>query len=98
MLEAGEDARFIARRMVIFASRGRRDGRPDGIVVANAAAHAVEYAGLPEAELNLSRAVVHLARAPKSNRAALAFWTAREDVKQGVGGEVPPHLRAGPDY
>ena len=93
MLEAGEDARFIARRLVVLASEDVGEADPMGLVVATAAAHAVEYVGLPEAQLNLSQAVVHLATAPKSNRTALAIWHAREDVKRGVGGEVPPHLR-----
>ena len=93
MLEAGEDARFIARRMVIFASEDVGMADPMALLVANAAAHAVEYVGLPEAQLNLSQACIHLATAPKSNRAALGIWNAREDVRNGVGGEVPPHLR-----
>ena len=93
MLEAGEDARFIARRMVIFASEDVGMADPMALFIANAAAHAVEYAGLPEAQLNLSQACIHLATVPKSNRAALGIWNAREDVRNGVGGEVPPHLR-----
>ena len=66
MLEAGEDARFIARRMVIFASEDVGMADPMALLIANAAAHAVEYAGLPEAQLNLSQACIHLATAPKS--------------------------------
>ncbi|HKX71338.1 MAG TPA: replication-associated recombination protein A [Acidimicrobiales bacterium] len=93
MLEAGEDARFIARRLVILASEDIGEADPLGLVVATAAAHAVEYVGLPEAQLNLAQAVVHLATAPKSNRAAAGIWRAREDVRNGVGGEVPMHLR-----
>ena len=93
MLEAGEDARFIARRLVILASEDIGEADPLGLVVATAAAHAVEYVGLPEAQLNLAQAVVHLATAPKSNRAAAGIWRAREDVRQGIGGEVPVHLR-----
>jgi len=93
MLEAGEDARFIARRLVILASEDVGMADPMGLVVATAAAHAVEYVGLPEAQLNLAQAVVHLATAPKSNRTALAIWAAREDARQGPSGEVPPHLR-----
>jgi putative ATPase len=93
MLEAGEDARFIARRLVILASEDVGMADPMGLVVATAAAHAVEYVGLPEAQLNLAQAVVHLATAPKSNRTALGIWSAREDVRNGVGGEVPIHLR-----
>jgi putative ATPase len=93
MLEAGEDARFVARRLVILASEDIGEADPTALVVATAAAHAVEYVGLPEAQLNLAQAVVHLATAPKSNRAALGLWRAQEDVRKGVGGEVPAHLR-----
>ncbi|WP_395151956.1 replication-associated recombination protein A [Ilumatobacter sp.] len=95
MLEAGEDARFIARRMVIFASEdvGLADSR--GLEVAVAAAHALEHVGLPEAQLNLAQAAIYLATAPKSNRAALAIWNARAAVKDGAVGEVPAHLRDG---
>jgi putative ATPase len=93
MLEAGEDARFIARRLVILASEDVGMADPMALVVADAAARAVEFVGLPEAQLNLAQAVVHLATAPKSNRAAVAIWQAREDVTGGAAGEVPPHLR-----
>jgi putative ATPase len=62
-------------------------------LVAVAAAHAVEHVGLPEAQLNLSQAAIHLATAPKSNRSALAIWNARSAVKEGAVGEVPAHLR-----
>jgi putative ATPase len=93
MLEAGEDARFIARRMVIFASEDVGMADPQALLVAVAAAHAVEHVGLPEAQLNLSQAAVHLATAPKSNRAALAIWDARSAVRDGAIGEVPAHLR-----
>jgi putative ATPase len=93
MLEAGEDARFIARRMVIFASEDVGLADPQSLLVAVAAAHAVEHVGLPEAQLNLSQAAIHLATAPKSNRAALAIWNARAAVRDGVVGEVPAHLR-----
>jgi putative ATPase len=93
MLEAGEDARFIARRLVILASEDVGMADPMAIVVATAAAHAVEFVGLPEAQLNLSQAVIHLATAPKSNRSALAVWNARGDVQSLPAGEVPVHLR-----
>jgi putative ATPase len=66
---------------------------PMALVVADAAARAVEFVGLPEAQLNLAQAVVHLATAPKSNRSATAIWSALDDVRNGVAGEVPPHLR-----
>ena len=93
MLEAGEDARFIARRMVIFASEDVGLADPQALLVAVAAAQAVEHVGLPEAQLNLSQAVIHLATAPKSNRSALAIWNARSAVVDGAIGEVPAHLR-----
>jgi putative ATPase len=93
MLEAGEDPRFIARRMVIFASEDVGMADPQALVVATSAAHALELVGLPEAQLNLAQAVVHLATAPKSNRSALAIWGARADVAAGALGEVPAHLR-----
>lgn len=93
MLEAGEDARFIARRLIILASEDVGMADPQALVVAVAAAHAIEHVGLPEGQLNLAQAVVHLATAPKSNRAALGIWNARAMVKDGLVGEVPPHLR-----
>ncbi len=93
MLEAGEDARFIARRLVILASEDVGMADPMSLLVADAAARAVEFVGLPEAQLNLAQAVVHLATAPKSNRAALGIWSAREHVRSGPAGEVPAHLR-----
>jgi putative ATPase len=95
MLEAGEDARFIARRMVILASEDIGLADPQSLLVAVAAAHALEHVGLPEAQLNLAQAAIHLAMAPKSNRAALAIWDARAAVRAGEVGEVPPHLRDG---
>jgi putative ATPase len=93
MLEAGEDARFIARRLVIFASEDIGLADPQALLVAVAAAHAVEHVGLPEAQLNLAQATIHLATAPKSNRAAMAIWTARDLIRSGSVGEVPAHLR-----
>jgi putative ATPase len=93
MLEAGEDARFVARRMVIFASEDVGLADASALGVAIAAAQAVEHVGLPEAQLNLAHAAIHLAAAPKSNRAAVAIWNARAAVREGLVGEVPPHLR-----
>jgi len=93
MLEAGEDARFIARRMVIFASEDVGLADSNALQVAVAAAHALEHVGLPEAQLNLSQAAIYLATAPKSNRSALAIWNARAAVRDGAVGEVPMHLR-----
>ncbi len=93
MLEAGEDARFIVRRMVIFASEDVGLADPTALLVAVAASQALEHVGLPEAQLNLSQAAVHLATSPKSNRSALAIWHARAAVRDGIVGEVPAHLR-----
>jgi putative ATPase len=93
MLEAGEDPRFIARRLVIFASEDVGLADHSALLVAIAAAQAVEHVGLPEAQLNLAQATIHLATSPKSNSAAVAIWTAREDVRNGLVGEVPAHLR-----
>ncbi|WP_157756712.1 replication-associated recombination protein A [Plantactinospora sp. KBS50] len=93
MLVAGEDARFIARRIVIFASEDVGMADPAALSVATAAAHAVEYVGLPEAQLNLAQAVIHMATAPKSNSATAALTAAMADVRAGRGGPVPPALR-----
>ncbi|HUR78250.1 MAG TPA: replication-associated recombination protein A [Acidimicrobiales bacterium] len=93
MITAGEDARFIARRLVVLASEDIGMADPMALVVATSAAHAVEYVGLPEAQYNLSQAVVHLATAPKSNRTALAMWAAFSDVQSQPAGAVPAHLR-----
>jgi putative ATPase len=93
MLEAGEDARFIARRLVILASEDVGMADPMGLVVADAAARAVEFVGLPEARLNLAHAVVYLASAPKSNRVYTALGNAVRAVKARPATGVPPHLR-----
>jgi len=95
MIEAGEDARFIARRLVILASEDIGMADPMSLLIADAAARAVEFVGLPEAGLNLSQAVVHLSTAPKSNATALGLWKATSDVSAGKGREVPIHLRDG---
>jgi putative ATPase len=93
MITAGEDARFIARRLVIFASEDVGLADPLALVVADAGARAVEFVGLPEAQLNLAQVVVHLATAPKSNRVALGIWSAMADVRERTAGAVPIHLR-----
>jgi putative ATPase len=93
MLVAGEDPRFIARRIVIFASEDVGMADPQALLVATAAAQAVQNVGLPEAGLNLAHAVVHLATAPKSNSVTVALGEAMADVRSGRGGPVPPHLR-----
>jgi putative ATPase len=92
MLDAGEDPRFVARRLVILASEDVGMADPRALLVADAAARAVEFVGLPEAALNLAHAVVYLATAPKSNRVTVALGRAREDLAEGAGG-VPSHLR-----
>jgi putative ATPase len=93
MLVAGEDPRFIARRIVIFASEDVGMADPGALGVATAAAQAVQQVGLPEAQLNLAQAVVHLATAPKSNSVTTALGAAMADVRAGRGGAVPTHLR-----
>jgi len=93
MLVAGEDPRFIARRLVILASEDIGAADPTSILVATACAQAVDFVGMPEAQLNLAQATVHLARAPKSNSTSVAIWTAMDDVRHGSIGEVPKFLR-----
>ena len=93
MLTAGDDARFVARRLMIFASEDVGMADPMGLVVAEAAGRAVETVGMPEAQLVLAQAVVHLATAPKSNRVALGIWSAMSDVAERAAGAVPIHLR-----
>ena len=93
MLEAGEDARFIARRLVILASEDVGMADPNALPLATAAAQAVEYVGLPEAQLNLAHAVVYLATAPKSNSTIVALGAALADVRERPSGAVPAHLR-----
>ncbi|MEA3077529.1 MAG: putative ATPase [Actinomycetota bacterium] len=94
MLEAGEDARFIARRLVILASEDVGLADSMALVVANAAAHAVEFAGLPEAQLNLAHATIYLASAPKSGSVKDALGKAFDDVRERPAGRVPAHLRS----
>jgi putative ATPase len=93
MLEGGEDARFIARRMVILASEDVGNADPRALLVATAAAQALEHVGLPEAQLNLSQAAIYLANAPKSNAAARAIWEARAEVREHGIQPPPPALR-----
>jgi putative ATPase len=91
MVEAGEDARYIARRLVVHASEDIGMADPRALLVANAAAHAVEYVGLPEAAINLAHAAIYLARAPKSNSVITALGKARTDAMSSD--PVPLHLR-----
>lgn len=93
MLLAGEDPKFIARRLVILASEDIGNADPMGLVVANAAAQAVMFIGMPEAQLTLSQATTYLASAPKSNASMLAVVRAKEDIEARGPSPVPMHLR-----
>ena len=93
MIEAGEDPRFIARRLIVHASEDVGMADPSALQVAVAAAHAVEFVGLPEARLALAQAVIHLSLAPKSNSVLRAIGAAAQDVQAGLAGPVPAHLR-----
>ncbi|MDQ1706157.1 MAG: putative ATPase [Frankiaceae bacterium] len=93
MIEAGEDPRFIARRLVILASEDVGLADPAGLGVAVAAAQALDLVGLPEARLNLAQATIYLALAPKSNAVITAIEAASADVRAGLAGPVPAHLR-----
>jgi putative ATPase len=93
MIEAGEDPRFIARRLVVHASEDVGLADPTALQTAIAAAQAVEFVGLPEVRINLAQAVIHLALAPKSNAVVTAINAAGADVQAGLAGPVPSHLR-----
>ena len=93
MLEGGEDARFIARRMIVLASEDIGNADPRALLVAVAAAQAVEHVGLPEARLNLAQAAIYLARAPKSNASYVALKEAAADVREH-GAHPPAGLAA----
>jgi putative ATPase len=93
MLEAGEDPRLVARRLVILASEDIGMADPQALLVADAAARAVEFVGMPEARLNLAQAVIHLALSPKSNSVIGALSAAIADVQERPTGAVPVHLR-----
>jgi putative ATPase len=88
MIEGGEDPRFIARRMIVLASEDVGNADPQALLVAVAAAQAVEHVGLPEARLNLAQAAIYLARAPKSNASYVALGKATEAVRER--GHLPP--------
>ena len=98
MIESGEDARFIARRMVVLASEDVGNADPRALLVAVAAAHAVEHVGLPEARLNLAQAAIYLARAPKSNASYRAYSEAARDVRERGNLRPPKALRDGSWY
>jgi putative ATPase len=93
MLEAGEDPRFIARRIAILASEDIGNADPRALLVAAAAYEIVERIGMPEAQLTLSQAAIYMATAPKSNASAMAIWSASADVREGRTIPVPKHLR-----
>src|SRR4029079_12704151 len=93
MLAGGEDPRFVARRMVILASEDIGNADPRALLVAVAAAHAVEHVGLPEVQLNLSQAAIYLARAPKSNASYVAIKEATRDVRERGNLRPPKALR-----
>lgn len=95
MLTAGEDPRFIARRLTILASEDVGMADPSALLTAVAAAQTVQLIGMPEAQLTLAHATVHLATAPKSNAVTMALAAAMGDIKAGKAGLVPPHLRDG---
>ena len=93
MIEAGEDPRFIARRLIILASEDIGLADPQGLVVAVAALHAVEFIGMPEGQIPLSEATLYLACAAKSNSAVMAIGNARDAVQKGEVVQVPTYLR-----
>jgi putative ATPase len=95
MIEAGEDPRFIARRLIVHASEDIGLADPTALLAATAAADAVQFVGLPEARINLAQATIHLALAPKSNAVITAIDSAIADVRSGLAGSVPPALRDG---
>ena len=90
MIEAGEDPRFIARRLVVHASEDIGLADPTALLAATAAAQAVQLIGMPEARINLAQATIHLALAPKSNAVVVAIDAAQADVRGGLAGAVPP--------
>jgi putative ATPase len=98
MLEGGEDARYIARRMIVHASEDIGNADPQALLVAVAAAQAVEHVGLPEARLNLAQAAIYLARAPKSNASYRAIGEATAHVREHGNLEPPDALKDGSWY
>lgn len=93
MLAAGEDIKFIARRIVICAAEDVGNADPQALILAMAAAQAVQFVGMPEARIPLAQAVTYIAAAPKSNAAYLGIDTALQDVRSKTCGKVPLHLR-----
>jgi putative ATPase len=95
MLVAGEDPRFVARRLMILASEDIGMADPTALQTAVAAAQTVQMIGMPEAQLTLAHATVHLATSPKSNAVTTALGAAMSDIREGKAGLVPAHLRDG---
>src|SRR6201747_1111606 len=95
MIEAGEDPRFLARRLVVHASEDLGMADPTALQAAVAASHAVQFIGMPEGRLALAQATIHLATAPKSNAVCAGIDAALADVRAGLAGSGPPHLRDG---
>mgnify|MGYP001375515248 CR=1 FL=1 len=93
MLEAGEDPRFVARRIAICAAEDVGNADPMALVLANAAVQTTLFVGMPECQLPLAQAAIYIACAPKSNASAMAIWTAMADVREGRTIPVPRHLR-----
>lgn len=93
MIEAGEDPKFIARRIVVHAAEDVGNADPQALLVATAAAHALEFIGLPEAKIPLAQAVIYIATAPKSNASCVAIHEATRDALEASQGEIPMHLR-----
>jgi putative ATPase len=93
MIEAGEDPRYIARRLVVHASEDIGMADPTALLAAVAAADAIALIGMPEGRINLAQATIHLALAPKSNAVITAIDAAIADVRSGLAGSVPPPLR-----
>ena len=94
MIHAGEDPRFIARRLVILAAEDVGLADPNALVIATAAADAVAFIGMPEGRIPLAEATIYLATSPKSNSAYLAINEALEDVRNGLTPPIPKHLRS----
>jgi len=94
MLEGGEDPRFIVRRMIVLASEDIGNADPQALLVATAAAHAVEHVGLPECQFALAQAAIYLSLAPKSDAAKRSIGAVREYVREQGSHPPPPHLRS----
>ncbi len=93
MLYAGEDPRFIARRIIICAAEDVGNADPHALLVADAALNAVDFVGMPEAQIILAQAVIYVACAPKSNSSVMGISKAMKDIESGVSTVVPKHLR-----